>query len=76
MDAKELKTLLDRTGSRIVGKFIRDQQSLVDTFKAEVSRSLDALYPVLLKELKVKDSDDSKTARQSEDELNAEALAG
>ena len=45
MDAKELKILLDRTGSRIVGKFIRDQQSLVDTFKAEVSRSLDASYP-------------------------------
>lgn len=53
MDAQELKTLLDRTGSRIVGKFIRDQQSLIDTFKAEVSRSLDTLYPALAKSLGV-----------------------
>ena len=76
MDAKELKTLLDRTGSRIVGKFIRDQQSLVDTFKAEVSRSLDALYPVLFKELNAKERSDSKVETQVEDELHGEALAG
>jgi len=56
MDAKELKTLLDHTGSRIVGKFIRDQQSLIDTFRAEVSRSLDTLYPTLVKSLGVKDA--------------------
>ena len=76
MDAKELKILLDRTGSRIVGKFIRDQQSLVDTFKAEVSRSLDALYPVLLKELNAKERSDSKVETPVEDELHGEALAG
>ena len=56
MDAKELKALLDHTGSRIVGKFIRDQQSLIDTFRAEVSRSLDALYPRLVKSLGVKEA--------------------
>ncbi|MBI4237559.1 MAG: hypothetical protein HY696_03965 [Deltaproteobacteria bacterium] len=56
MDAKELKTLLDHTGSRIVGKFIRDQQSLIDTFRAEVSRSLDALYPTLVKSLGAKEA--------------------
>lgn len=56
MIASELKTLLDHTGSRIVGKFIRDQQSLIDTFKAEVSRSLDALYPTLVKSLAVKEA--------------------
>lgn len=55
MDSKELKTLLDHTGSRIVGKFIRDQQSLIDTFRAEISRSLDALYPALANALGVKD---------------------
>ena len=56
MDSKELKTLLDHTGSRIVGKFIRDQQSLIDTFRAEVSRSLDALYPTLVKSLGIKEA--------------------
>ncbi len=74
MDAKELKLILDRTGSRIVGKLIRDQQSLVDTFKAEVSRSLDALYPVLLKELTAKGVTLKKF--EPEDDLNGEALAG
>lgn len=74
MDAKELKLILDRTGSRIVGKLIRDQQSLVDTFKAEVSRSLDALYPLLLKELTAKGVIEKKF--EPEDDLNGEALAG
>jgi len=74
MDAKELKLILDRTGSRIVGKLIRDQQSLVDTFKAEVSRSLDALYPVLLKELTTKGVIEKKF--EPEDDFNGEALAG
>lgn len=64
MDAKELKTLLDHTGSRIVGKFIRDQQSLIDTFRAEVSRSLDTLYPALVKSLAIKEppAEDKETA--------------
>lgn len=55
MDTRELKALLDHTGSRIVGKFIRDQQSLIDTFRAEISRSLDALYPALVKSFGIKE---------------------
>jgi len=50
MEAQEIKRLLDQTGMRIVNKFIRDQQTMVDSFKAEVSRSLDSILGALLKE--------------------------
>lgn len=54
MEAQEVKKLLDQVGVRIVKKFVQDQQTALDSFKAEVSRSLDSILGILIKEIATK----------------------
>lgn len=44
MQTAEIKKILDQFGLRIVKKFSQDQQAVMDTFKAEVHRSLNLLF--------------------------------
>lgn len=60
MEIAELKKILDQHGARIIGKFVRDQQMLVDSLKAEMARSMDMLFPELIRKMATKKEETPK----------------
>lgn len=63
MEISQIKKILDRHGSQVVNRFVKTQEILLDSLKAELARSMDRMLPEIIRECQsevVKKENESK----------------